>query len=110
VLCDCKVREYLLSQSEQCLSDLEFDTGDELSDCAFLVGAINDKTSAQDFIWENMHTYKGKMETVLRQCWTSRCYKICCQSCGHFEIVFQALNQVTCHGMETCDQWKCLLY
>lgn len=67
VLHDEEVEYLLQSESEQSLSDLDFDTENELEDRALLDTVINeasneDDSATQDFVWENMEHYKGRRE------------------------------------------------
>jgi hypothetical protein len=67
VLCDDKVKECLLgSKFEESLSDSEFDSENELDDCALLDVVVDDNSGEdddiQDFIWEDMNNYKGQRE------------------------------------------------
>jgi hypothetical protein len=63
--------EYLLQcESEQSLSDSDFDTENELEDRALLDTVINedsdeDYSAMQDFVWENMENYKGQKENFM---------------------------------------------
>jgi hypothetical protein len=57
----------LQSESEQSLSDSDFDTENELEDCALLHTVINegsdeDDSAMRDFVWENVENYKGQRE------------------------------------------------
>jgi hypothetical protein len=60
LLCDDEVKECLLgSESEESLSDSEFDSENELDDCAFLDVVVDDNNDedyfSQDFVWEDMN-------------------------------------------------------
>jgi hypothetical protein len=71
VLHDEEVGEYLLlSESEESLSDSEFDTDNELDDCALPDAVVNDGSDeddsvTQDFVWENMQNCKGQRENFM---------------------------------------------
>jgi hypothetical protein len=62
------VGECLLgSISEESLSDSEFDSDNELDDCALLDVMVDgdsdyDDDIIQDFVWEDMNFYKGQRE------------------------------------------------
>jgi hypothetical protein len=65
VLCDDDMKECLLgSESEESLSDSEFDSENELGDCALLDVVVDDDSDEddiiQDFVWEHMNNYKGQ--------------------------------------------------
>jgi hypothetical protein len=68
VVCDDEVKECLLgSESEEILSDLEFDSENELDDCALLDVVVDDNNDEdndiiQDFVWEDMNSYKRQRE------------------------------------------------
>jgi hypothetical protein len=70
VLCGDELGEYLhVSESEENLSDLEFDTDNELDDCALfdVVNGDSDKDDdiIQDFVWEDMNNYKGQRQNFM---------------------------------------------
>jgi hypothetical protein len=67
VLCDDEVKECLLgSESEESLSDSEFDSENELDDCALLDVVVyynsDEDDIIQNFVWEDMNNYKGQRE------------------------------------------------
>jgi hypothetical protein len=92
VLSDEEVGEHLLlSESEESLSDSEFDTDNVQDDHAFLDVVVNDGSDEDDnitldFVWENMENYTGQFHG---QCWTSPRCKTCDRNCGRFLIVFR---------------------
>jgi hypothetical protein len=71
VLCDYKEEGCLLgSESEEGISDLEFDSKNELVDRALLdvvvygnIDEVDDIT--QDFVWEDMNSYKRQRENFM---------------------------------------------
>jgi hypothetical protein len=67
VLCDEELECLLQSDSDQSLSDSNFDTENELDDRAVLDAMRNehsdvDDSGTQAFIWENMQNYNGQRE------------------------------------------------
>jgi hypothetical protein len=79
-----EVGEYLLlGKPEQSLSDSKFDAENELNNCAFLDNVINDR-SDEDFIWENMQTYKGQRDNVIGS--------VGCKSAAKYVTVTETVN------------------
>jgi hypothetical protein len=68
---EVEVGEYLLlSESKGSLLDLEFDTDNELDDCALLdvvvtYGSDEDDNITQDLDWENMENSMGQKENFM---------------------------------------------
>lgn len=71
MLCDEEVGNvYLISESEERSSDLEFGSDNELHDFALLDVVVNndsneDDSIVQDFIWEDMENYEGQREDFM---------------------------------------------
>jgi hypothetical protein len=60
----------LCSESEEGLPDSEYDSANELDDCAFpdvVVGGDSDDDDEiiQNFVWEDMNNYKGQKENIM---------------------------------------------
>jgi hypothetical protein len=56
VLCDDDVKECLLtSEPEESLSDSEFDSENELDDCALLDVAVDDDSDEEDIIQKTLY-------------------------------------------------------
>jgi hypothetical protein len=59
------VEEYsFVSECEESLSDLEFDSNNELDDCALFDTVVNDDSDEDDiiqaFVWKDIKNYKGQ--------------------------------------------------
>jgi hypothetical protein len=88
VVCDDEVKECLLgSESEEILSDSEFDSENELDDCALLDVVVDDNNDEdndiQDFVCEDMNIYTGQRENFMDS--TSRCCKRGYENCLFFQ-------------------------
>jgi hypothetical protein len=86
--------EYLLqSESEQSLSDSDFETKDELEDRALLNTVINegsdeDDSVTQDFVWEHMENYKGQRENFTGNVGSQGAAKLVMEIMDVFELFF----------------------
>jgi hypothetical protein len=95
-LCDDKVKECLLgSESEESLSDSEFDSDNELDDCALLnvvVDGDSDKDDdiIQDFVWEDMNNYKGQRKNFTGIVGPQGAAKEVTEIVGIFELFFNS--------------------
>jgi phage terminase large subunit len=73
VLCVDEVKEcFLGSESEEIISDSEFDSENEWNYCAFLDVVVDDNSDDDDgdcyskpFTWEDMDSYKGQRENFM---------------------------------------------
>jgi hypothetical protein len=64
------VKECLLGrETKESLSESEFDSENELDDCALLDVVVDDNSDEddiiQDFVWEDMNNYKGQRKNFM---------------------------------------------
>jgi hypothetical protein len=81
------------SDSEESFSVLEFDSDNELDDCALLDVVVDgdsdeDADVIQDFVWEDMNNCKGQRENFVGGVGPQIAAKQVTK-CGYFLVVFQ---------------------